>query len=315
MFNILGDIQIHDRYKLPSASPCRICYWGGTPDTSGASGQIAQSQASAIQAEQQMFNQAAAYEAPFRQAGAAGLNQEAGLLGLPGYTALDPTATLKGTPGYQFLQDQGNQAMLRYGAASGQGGGGAALKGAENFGQNLAQTYAWGPYMSSLQNLGQLGQNAAATTGGFAMNAGSNMANTYMQGGQEQAQLAMLQQQYNAQNQNSMWSDIMSGLGFAGSLALAPFAGSMGSMFGGGGGGGGGSNYSMGSGAYDTLGGNTTVAGTWKADGGPTSANQPYIIGERGPEMFIPNVPGYVVPNHLLSYTAFDDGYNNRAAA
>ncbi len=44
------------------------------------------------------------------------------------------------------------------------------------------------------------------------------------------------------------------------------------------------------------------IGGAWnwltgRADGGPVSANTPYIIGERGPELFVPNQSGTVVPN------------------
>ena len=36
------------------------------------------------------------------------------------------------------------------------------------------------------------------------------------------------------------------------------------------------------------------------AKGGPAKAGQPYIVGEEGPELFIPNQSGTVVPNHAL---------------
>jgi hypothetical protein len=34
--------------------------------------------------------------------------------------------------------------------------------------------------------------------------------------------------------------------------------------------------------------------------GGPVSAHTPYIVGERGPELFIPDRSGAVIPNHQL---------------
>lgn len=37
------------------------------------------------------------------------------------------------------------------------------------------------------------------------------------------------------------------------------------------------------------------------AAGGPAKANQPYIVGEKGPELFMPNTSGTVVPNDKLS--------------
>ena len=36
------------------------------------------------------------------------------------------------------------------------------------------------------------------------------------------------------------------------------------------------------------------------ASGGPASAGRPYIIGERGPELMVPNRSGTVIPNHAL---------------
>ena len=42
------------------------------------------------------------------------------------------------------------------------------------------------------------------------------------------------------------------------------------------------------------------AGGFFRANGGPVSGNQPYIVGERGPEMFIPNRSGTVIPNKNL---------------
>jgi hypothetical protein len=41
----------------------------------------------------------------------------------------------------------------------------------------------------------------------------------------------------------------------------------------------------------------TAIGGLFRADGGPVSAGQPYIVGERGPEWFVPNQAGTVLPN------------------
>ncbi len=35
----------------------------------------------------------------------------------------------------------------------------------------------------------------------------------------------------------------------------------------------------------------------FRANGGPVSGNKRYIVGERGPEMFVPNAGGRIVPN------------------
>ena len=41
--------------------------------------------------------------------------------------------------------------------------------------------------------------------------------------------------------------------------------------------------------------------GGYLADGGPAEANTPYIVGERGPELFVPRSAGVVIPNNQLS--------------
>jgi len=37
-----------------------------------------------------------------------------------------------------------------------------------------------------------------------------------------------------------------------------------------------------------------------QAAGGPVTANRPYMVGERGPELFVPNRNGGIVPNHQM---------------
>ena len=37
-----------------------------------------------------------------------------------------------------------------------------------------------------------------------------------------------------------------------------------------------------------------------RADGGPVSDGKPYLVGERGAELFVPNTSGAIVPNHKL---------------
>jgi len=74
--------------------------------------------------------------------------------------------------------------------------------------------------------------------------------------------------------------------------ALSDIAGSaiqsgLNNIFGSGGGGGFGSF--LGNVASSFLGG--------RAGGGSVSARQPYIVGERGPELFMPEMPGRIIPN------------------
>jgi len=49
--------------------------------------------------------------------------------------------------------------------------------------------------------------------------------------------------------------------------------------------------------------GGTIIPG-FLAAGGPAGANQPYIVGEKGPELFVPNASGTVVPNNQLASTS-----------
>lgn len=53
-----------------------------------------------------------------------------------------------------------------------------------------------------------------------------------------------------------------------------------------------------GKGTLDFLG---SLFGGFRADGGPVTAGTPYVIGERGPEVFVPRTTGTVYPNESLS--------------
>lgn len=46
-----------------------------------------------------------------------------------------------------------------------------------------------------------------------------------------------------------------------------------------------------------------------KANGGDVDAMKPYYVGERGPEVFVPNMPGTIVPNHRISDVAGGQTY------
>ena len=57
------------------------------------------------------------------------------------------------------------------------------------------------------------------------------------------------------------------------------------------------------------------ISGLFKADGGPVAANQPYIVGEEGPEWFIPNGAGSIVPNGQSPTPAATGSSTNSAQA
>jgi hypothetical protein len=278
----------------------------------GASGMTEAQMARAVGAIGQNRDLANADIAPWRTAGEGAVNQIGGLLSLPGYTALDPTTTLTGTPGYQFLRDQGTEALRRYGAGTGLLSSGAGMKGALDYGQKLAQTYAWQPYMSSLQNLSGQGLQAGTSMGNWDMQAGMGEANIYSQGMAQQNQLAQQQAQLQMQQDNMAMgrsNDMMSGIGYG--------INRLGSAFG---------NYSSGSGrtilppssgvdnswwnsGVDYQPGGYGYQNVYMADGGPTEANRPYIVGERGPELFVPRTAGYVIPNEYTRYSSFGRRY------
>ena len=53
--------------------------------------------------------------------------------------------------------------------------------------------------------------------------------------------------------------------------------------------------------SYSGIGANTDVSGLIpRANGGPVGAGQPYMVGERGPELFIPGAQGNIVPNNAM---------------
>jgi hypothetical protein len=45
-----------------------------------------------------------------------------------------------------------------------------------------------------------------------------------------------------------------------------------------------------------------------RAMGGPVAARSLYMVGERGPELFVPDVAGSIVPNHALTMTGAGAG-------
>jgi SLT domain-containing protein len=47
--------------------------------------------------------------------------------------------------------------------------------------------------------------------------------------------------------------------------------------------------------------GASSFFGGAKAEGGDVMANQPYLVGEKGPEMFVPRSAGNIVPNAEVS--------------
>ena len=65
------------------------------------------------------------------------------------------------------------------------------------------------------------------------------------------------------------------------------------------------SGYTPGGSAASNMPDNIDIGGGWspagKAIGGPVSGGSPYIVGEKGPELFMPAGSGTIIPNHDLS--------------
>ncbi len=53
------------------------------------------------------------------------------------------------------------------------------------------------------------------------------------------------------------------------------------------------------------------LMGNGRASGGPVAGNTPYIVGERGPELFMPSSAGTIVPNHALGMGGVTNVTNN----
>lgn len=146
----------------------------------------------ASQTQLGIFNQTQANLQPYNTAGQSALSQLAKLFGLgPGGggtpNAAAATSALTQFPGYQFGLQQGNLAQQQSAASSGLLLSGAQLQASQQFGQNYAMQNAWNPYVSQLNQLSTLGENAGAQQGTIGANTGANVAQTQLAAGQAAA--------------------------------------------------------------------------------------------------------------------------------
>jgi hypothetical protein len=145
-----------------------------------------------------MFNRQVELQEPFRETGLAAQNRLADLLGISGRTdapgygyGLQPftLAQYQADPGYGFRLKRGLDAMERTAAARGGLLSGNQLRGAMEFGQDLAsQEYgnAFNRYqtersniLNPLQSLGGVGQTSTNALTSAAGNLGAGMAGAY----------------------------------------------------------------------------------------------------------------------------------------
>jgi len=151
-----------------------------------------------IEAQERMFNKQVALQEPFRETGLAAQNRLADLLGISGRTdqpgygyGMQPftMAQYQADPGYAFRLKQGLDAMERTAAARGGLLSGNQMRGAMQYGQDLAsQEYqnAFNRFqtersniLNPLQSLGGVGQTSTNALTSAAGNLGAGMANAY----------------------------------------------------------------------------------------------------------------------------------------
>lgn len=151
-----------------------------------------------IEAQERMFNRQVALQEPFRETGLAAQNRLADLLGISGRTGepgygygLQPftMAQYQADPGYGFRLREGLKALDRTAAARGGLLSGNQLRGAMQYGQDLAsQEYqnAFNRFqtqrsniLNPLQSLGGVGQTSTNALTSAAGNLGAGMAGAY----------------------------------------------------------------------------------------------------------------------------------------
>ena len=174
---------------------------GADAATSAADTQAAASDRAA-QLQYQAFQEQQAAQKPFLEAGYAGENRLLDLLGLSGNTGAAgygsagknfSMSDFQADPGYAFRMSEGLKALDRTAASRGGMLSGAALKGAERYGQDLgSQEYqnAFNRYQTNrsnllnpLQSLAGQGQTTANTLGQASQNYATNAGNAYMNAG------------------------------------------------------------------------------------------------------------------------------------
>jgi hypothetical protein len=174
--------------------------------------------AMSVASQEKMFGEMKDILAPFVNAGYGSLDNF--LTALPGLTeSFDPTMQqLEQTPGYQFALDQGMKGVQNSFASKGLANSGAALKGGAQFAQGLASQTFQQQFQNDLAQKGQqfnmllspvqMGANAAAMTGGNAMQLGTNLGNSYQSQGNALSNIYM----QDAQQKNGLLGTLLGGV-------------------------------------------------------------------------------------------------------
>jgi len=173
----------------------------GASASSGAANAQAGASDRATQLQREMYDKQVALQDPYNQAGLIGQNRLMDLLGLSGNTGAQGYGSamrnfgqqdFQQDPGYGFRMSEGLKALDRSAAARGGLISGAAMKGAQRYGQDMAsQEYqnAFNRYQTNRSNmlaplvgLQNLGQSAASNVGNAGANYANNAGNLMQQG-------------------------------------------------------------------------------------------------------------------------------------
>lgn len=177
---------------------------GITTAVSSSNAAHAQTQAAnrASQVQQNMYNQTRSDLLPYQQQGLGAYSTLNDLLGA-GANSGKMQSTLESLPGYQFTRDQGLKSVQNAYAARGLGDSGGALKGAATYATGLANS-TYGNYVNQLQNSANLGESAAAQTGGYGVQTGQNVGSNILGAGNAQAAASNATGQAFAQGANNI---------------------------------------------------------------------------------------------------------------
>jgi len=141
---------------------------------------------------------------PFLAAGTGALGQEQALLGLAGQDAQQQALdSFSLRPDQQFVQQQGEQALLRNQAAIGGLGGGNVRRELTQFGQGVA-SQALSEQLNRLASLRGGGQTATTNLGQFGAQTASAIGQNIQQAGAAQASGILGAQQAKADQMNNL---------------------------------------------------------------------------------------------------------------
>lgn len=136
-----------------------------------------------------MYNKTRDDLKPYNDTGKGATYTLAGLFGLPGADGqVHPPdySAFENSPDYQFAKSEGIKSLDASAASKGNLLSGGMFKDLEDYAGGIA-SQNYGNYVQRLMGLAQLGENAGAQTGSFAVNTGANVANTQLRRGDAQA--------------------------------------------------------------------------------------------------------------------------------